>query len=139
MVEQMKTEIVPLFDSEIEKINKEIAAEEVEIELTSYDISNFKKGGNKQFEVKTYTDKLSKEESALFKGDEHFLNLIKDFKRAQLNVYAYMSGVVTGYRAKQAAEPKKESMTEKVARLKKERLEKEAEELIKKEGGVNHE
>ncbi|MCE7697823.1 MAG: hypothetical protein K8E24_002965, partial [Methanobacterium paludis] len=123
----------------IEKINKEIAAEEVEIELTSYDISKYKKGWTKRFEVVTHTDKLEREESALFKDDEHFKKLIKEVKKAEQNVYSYMDGVVTGYRITHIGEPKKESMTEKVARLKRERLEKEAEELVKKEGGVNHE
>ncbi len=133
--QEVKEGIAALSDSEIEKINEEIAAEEIEIELSSYDISRYKKGWTKRFEVVTHTDKLEREESALFKDDEHFKKLIREVKKAEQNVYSYMDGVVKGYRITHVREPKKETMKEKVARKKKERLEKEAKEA---EGGVKN-
>jgi hypothetical protein len=113
-IEQRKKESNP----EIEKIQDNVEKEE--IELTSYDISNFKKGWTKRFEVKTFTDKLERAESAIFKGDLEFEERIKDVIRAKNEVYRYMDKKVEEFRKEH---PKEEPMHEKVARSKRENAE----------------
>ncbi len=124
-IEQRKKESNPNLkgvvasDKRIEKIQNSVEKEE--IELTSYDISNFKKGWTKRFEVKTFTDKLERAESAIFKGDLEFEEKIKDVVRAKNEVYKYMDKKVKDFRKEHPKEEPKETTEQKVARKKAER------------------
>lgn len=134
MPKKEKIVVPPLSEVELKEINDEV--EGLEFEITGYDISGFKKGWRKQYETVTYSDGLSTEEGKIFKEDPEFRRLVIESKKAQKKVHKYMDAKLKKFRASQEPEPQKESMTDKVARLKKERLEreaKEAEQLTKKE------
>ena len=64
---------------------------EDKFKASSYDITNFKKAWKKQYEEITHSDQMSSAESAAFKGDEMFLDLIMKFNEAKQEVVDYMN------------------------------------------------
>jgi hypothetical protein len=85
---------------------------EKEIKVSSYDITNFKKAWKKQYEEVKYSDQMSTAESAAFKGDEMFLDLIMKFNEAKQEVVDYMNFKIENIRE---AEAVKQSLIKPIA------------------------
>lgn len=121
MAKKEKIIVPSLSEQELEEIDNEI--EGLEIEVTGYDISGFKKGWRKQYETVTYSDGLSTEEGKIFKDDPEFIRLAVKIKKDKIRLNKYMNLKLRKFRAEH---PKELTMQEKAAKQKREREEVES-------------
>ena len=75
---------------------------EEKFKASSYDVTNFKKAWKKQYEEIKYSDQMSTAESAAFKGDAMFLDLIMKFNEAKQEVVDYMNFKIESIREAEA-------------------------------------